>query len=501
MQDNATVHTADDLKDFYVKKYRWRIKWEPQNGPIRTIFDLKKKIFLCVFGTTLFLKCSVLLSNPCFTRVMSAAPYEPTASGDADGPDNTAVVPLDRLRQLEALEVRCGLQARHIEQLQARVEDLEASARTAAACSDSNAEAFMRVARSSDERAREMEAQHAAANFAKDGTIARLQDTNAANLARLEAAHAATVAQLREALAKSEGEKAAHLATVAQLTAAVAQLTTIHAAVTAVRTLEIHPARADGRQFAEWRDGRMPGAAGTFDHLWCAAYCSAASRWRVDIHAGVSSRAHVTQEGSGALTLRSAVPLPRRQQQPPAYRVIVEAYSDVHKWCYLGFVPSHRMPTQAADSPIAVTPDAGSSICNYGGWYILVAAAADGEVERDPTYSGWAVVPPVGAPGAAGNTSTYATTAAVPPVPPGSAVEFAVDYVAGTCRVAFYTAAAAAGGFAEAPHAKMELRFVATEPLASLIPARSLPAADRGVELYPAAETGYKGAIWRFADV
>jgi hypothetical protein len=97
-------------------------------------------------------------------------------------------------------------------------------------------------------------------------------------------------------------------------------------------------------------------------------------------------------------------------------------------------------------------------MCNYGGWYILVAAAADGQVERDSTYRGWTVVPPVGAaPGAAGSTSTYATTAVVPPVPPGSAVEFAVDYIANTCRVAFYTAAAVVTGFAEAPHAKMAI--------------------------------------------
>jgi hypothetical protein len=50
-----------------------------------------------------------------------------------------------------------------------------------------------------------------------------------------------------------------------------------------------------------------------------------------------------------------------------------------------------------------------------------------------------------------------------PPVPEGSAVEFAVDYAAGTSRVAFYTPAAVAGRFVEAPYARMELRFVATD--------------------------------------
>jgi hypothetical protein len=70
-------------------------------------------------------------------------------------------------------------------------------------------------------------------------------------------------------------------------------------------------------------------------------------------------------------------------------------------------------------------------------------------------YCGWTVVLP--------DVSAYATTSTVPPVPAGDAVEFAVDYAAGTCRVAFYTPDAVAGGFVEPPHAKMELRFVATE--------------------------------------
>jgi hypothetical protein len=102
--------------------------------------------------------------------------------------------------------------------------------------------------------------------------------------------------------------------------------------------------------------------------------------------------------------------------------------------------------------------------------------------------------------------SAYATTNKVPPVPAGGAVEFAVDYSAGTCRVAFYTPAAVAGGFAEAPHAKMELRFVATAAGAGSegrpIPARTVPtAADSGVALYPAVLTLESGTIWRFAVI
>jgi hypothetical protein len=93
----------------------------------------------------------------------------------------------------------------------------------------------------------------------------------------------------------------------------------------------------------------------------------------------------------------------------------------------------------------------------------------------------------------------YATTSKVPPVPPGSAVEFAVDYAAGTCRVAFYTPEAVAGKFAEAPHAKMELRFVASEA-AVYKPARSIPLADSCVALFPAVSAYLAGIVWRFVS-
>jgi hypothetical protein len=101
---------------------------------------------------------------------------------------------------------------------------------------------------------------------------------------------------------------------------------------------------------------------------------------------------------------------------------------------------------------------------------------------------GWTVLAPA--------DGAYATTSKVPAVPAGGAVEFALDYVAGTCRVAFYTPAAVEGGFVEAPYAKMELLFVATER-----PSRPIPTlADSGVDLYPAATTIEAGAIWRFAS-
>jgi hypothetical protein len=58
-------------------------------------------------------------------------------------------------------------------------------------------------------------------------------------------------------------------------------------------------------------------------------------------------------------------------------------------------------------------------------------------------------------------------------------VEFAVDYAAGTCRVAFYTPEVAAGGFVEAPHAKMELRFIATEAIFAPPRGRTPPVGSR----------------------
>jgi hypothetical protein len=69
---------------------------------------------------------------------------------------------------------------------------------------------------------------------------------------------------------------------------------------------------------------------------------------------------------------------------------------------------------------------------------------------------------------------------------------------------AFYTAAVVAGGFVEAPYAKMELRFVATAAEALResreIPGRSVPtaAADSRVQLYPAIGAKHAGAMWSF---
>jgi hypothetical protein len=199
--------------------------------------------------------------------------------------------------------------------------------------------------------------------------------------------------------------------------------------------------------------------------------------------------ARVTKEGSERLTLRSGAPLPRpsgkQQQELPSCRIIVERYSH-DGGCNLGFVPSHGICISAG-IVAAVVAKQGFGIQRYGGWSIKVDKTHHGVHSR-----GWRGLLPRG-------ESTYATTDSVPPVPEGGAVGFAVDYSAGTCRVAFYTPEAVAGGFAEAPYAKMELRFE-DAPQNELTPARPVPTApDSGVELYPAVETLYKGASWRFA--
>jgi hypothetical protein len=135
----------------------------------------------------------------------------------------------------------------------------------------------------------------------------------------------------------------------------------------------------------------------------------------------------------------------------------------------------------------AAAPEVRSESGNHRGWFIMISASHGGGCS-----AGWTALKP--------SDGAYATTSKVPSVPAGSAVEFAVDYAAGTCRVAFYTAAAVAGGFVEAPYAKMELRFVAiAATIDGRIPAQPVPTlADSGVELYPAASTDCEGAIWRF---
>jgi hypothetical protein len=181
---------------------------------------------------------------------------------------------------------------------------------------------------------------------------------------------------------------------------------------------------------------------------------------------------------------------------------IAEAYKNANHVCLLGFVPSHYAPADAG-AAAAVAPITHCDLYRDG-WCIDVNPSSDGLL-ADADFSGWVALKPsrhaAGGIAAGADTSAYATTTVVPPVPKGGAVEFAVDYDAGTCSVAFYTPAVVAGGFVEAPHAKMELRFVATTAHeACKIPARGIPTlAGSSAELYPAVGTSLAGAVWRFA--
>jgi hypothetical protein len=513
-----------------------------------------------------------------------------------------------RLQDLEAAALRAEFDARHIQLLQEQVTQANNALAREQACNEKQAEAFMEVARASDNRARDLEAQYAnrarddealytaklsqvqaahdavvAASIAelkkqnaqlaashvwetaaKNTALSKLERDHAAlklettvlrvevaaqvsakngaiagmnrQFAELEAAHARTIASKDTTFANLEREftalradataqLAAHARTVAAKDAAFAnlerELTTlradatahlaeVHAAVTSKLALELHPVRRDRRQFATLHVGPMP--FDKFDTAWCATACG--RKWKVDIDSVAQTRAHVKwHDHVGHLTLRGAAPLPRRlpcagtSPQPlPSYCVVIEGYSAPDsrgdQYCNVGFVPSH---TSTDGAP--VTPVMGRNIHHYGGWWIQVQPSAAIRLHGAVIARGWRTLRPRDAArgAAAKDTSAYATTDYSPPVPAGSAVEFAIDYAAATCRVAFYTPAAVAGGFVEAPYAKIELRFVATAAgdvpdWGDAVPARAVPTAatDSRVHLFPAVSAPYAGAVWRF---
>jgi hypothetical protein len=443
------------------------------------------------------------------------------ASAPLDDGDQMVSVSRSRLQELEFCALRAELDAQNIQLLQEQVKKLEGALGTEQARSEQMASAFADVARACDNRARDLEEQYATKlaklDSAHDAAMAAKDATMAAKAAaitgmerrfvELDAAHARTVAAKDAAFAKLERDHAALRAEV------VAQLSAVHAAVTSKLALEIGPVRADGLQYATVHVGSVPLDTFAFDTAWCAA--AAGARWKIDIDPLARARAHVVQcsrSGSGYLTLRGATPLPRRvpsacapPQQLASCRVVIEAYPvhpDGKEFLNVGFLPSHAHANGAL-----VTPVVGRNIHHYGGWWFQVKPAVTCGIMNDHVF-GWIALTPRADSGSDADeeedTSTYATTDDVPPVPAGSAVEFAVDYAAGTCRVAFFTPAAVAGGFVGAPYAKMELRFVATDavdmPDWGTIPARSVPtgAACSRVQLYPAVAGGYAGTILRF---
>jgi hypothetical protein len=432
------------------------------------------------------------------------------------------------------------MDAETIHLLQSRAKQLEAALALEHARSEKQSEAFVEVARACENRASDLQAQYAeklaklelshdAVVAAHAATIAKLEAAHAGALAKLEASHASAIADQKAAM---EALQVSHVVAVAAKDAIIAkleaecgavkaatalQLSAIHAAVTARLALEICPVRRDRRQFATLHAGPVP--LDVFDREWCKAVCG--KKWKADLDENTGMRVHVTQKGPGHLPLRGATPLPRHAPHSiatsaaaassplPSFCVIIEAYNNPQEGaatpqrCEIGFLPSH---TSAGD-PVAVTPTRGFSITNYGGWLICVSPSSGLRLNAGPVTNGWTPLQPragAAADVAPADLSTYATTAVVPKVPAGGAVEFSVDYAAGTCRVAFYTPTAVAGGFAEAPQAKMELRFVETQagplPHYGDVPARSNPtASDSRVRLYPVVSTAHAGAIWRFA--
>jgi hypothetical protein len=418
--------------------------------------------------------------------------------GDGVGAHRCGAPEQLQLLRLEVLELKADLDAQIIAQLRGQNKGLEDALNAERASSEMHAEALMgiqrtcdSVVRTCDSRVEDMKMQHARA-------VARLEDDVAAKvgiLQKVKAEHAALTAEIAAlkganaaAVIKFEKEKAALAGQVALLQEqATAKLADIHTAIGALHA------------FLPPLPPLLLLTSATFDRDWCTVVCG--TTWKVDVDAATGMRAHVTENNGGAgssLTLRGAVPLPRRpppllgangrrQEQLPACRIVVDAYSDKYQWCLLGFLPSHAVYAGAA-AAAAIIPGADRQMTEYGGWYIIASSPA----EYSDLSHGWTALEP--------SDDGYATTSKVPPVPAGSAVEFAVDYAAGTCRVAFYTPAAVAGGFVEAPHAKMELRFVAAKAIRA-IPARSDPTLRHvDVELYPAATTCDAGAVWRFAS-
>jgi hypothetical protein len=162
-----------------------------------------------------------------------------------------------------------------------------------------------------------------------------------------------------------------------------------------------------------------------------------------------------------------------------SFRIIIEDYGD-NNYCTIGFVPGDAEPV------------VGREICEYGGWYISVAPSHPRRLLGSCAFA------PLLAPDDAHADASEFTM--IPPVPPGAAVEFAVDYTAHTCRVAFY-ALAKARDFTAPPDDKMELRFLPTEEYGAN-PARSDPTTAGGtcVALYPAVGMLWAGGIASFVN-
>jgi hypothetical protein len=251
------------------------------------------------------------------------------ANEDHDGSGRTASVS-------ELCASRAELDAQNMHLLQEQVKKLEGALGQEQARCEQLAAAFAAVARTCDNRARELEA-HYAEKLAKlershdavmtgmNAQCSKMEATHDTVVAKLEASHAATVAA-KDALIADQKQRLANLEVdIAALKAeSAAQLSAIHTVVTSSLALELHPTRCNNRQFATLHTGPVPPVG--FDTAWCAALCG--DEWKVDFDSVTQTRAHVTHGPSSLdLTLRSAAPLPRRAhpmgpapQQLPSYR-------------------------------------------------------------------------------------------------------------------------------------------------------------------------------------
>jgi hypothetical protein len=336
-------------------------------------------------------------------------------------------------------------------------------------------------------------------------------DAVAASKDALSASKDAVIDGVKEALAQCEAGRRLKASWKADF---ASRLSAIHTAVTLSLTLEVHPLRPDQRQFITWHAGPLPPVY-VFDYAWATAVCGDTGKGcnndvGIDFDINTDMRARVTRmpRAGNLLTLRSSVPLIRLplntsaavlRKRLPLYRVVVEAYPEVARGCHIGFVPSH---VGGNSTHSRVSPKFGSSMMNTGGWWFIVQPEHSFAFFANPADQGWIAMTPRETASsvnvAPSDISAYATTTIVPPLPAGGAVELAVDYAAGTCRVAFYMPQAVAGGFVAAPFAAMELRFVATERAFGRIPARAVPTKDPKVHLYPALGTDDPGVVWRF---
>jgi hypothetical protein len=281
---------------------------------------------------------------------MSAAPLfhggPAVVTGDsADHSDGmTVAMPLHRMQHLETCELRTSLDAETIRLLKMQVAELQDALALEHTRSEKHAEAFMRVSRSSDDRARELEAQRAAAIIAKDTFIAKLEDAKNQTINGLES----TIRRLETALGKLEAENAALKAQ------AESRLTEILTAVTTGLALEIHPVRSDGRQFAERHGGPAPPLLLppppplpplrplAFPRSWLAASLQQGMGTTCEISGLYNDIVSCLKTmGAGTCTLRTAAPLVFSSRRSVCRFIII---SGPMQCAYVGLLPSTATP-------------------------------------------------------------------------------------------------------------------------------------------------------------